>query len=306
MRILVAGAGVIGTVYGAHLGAAGHAISVLSHPPRTAGIAARGLAARDVLAGGRVATSAVVVPDAAAGHYDLVLATVRADQLASVCAELTALRGAPAVLFFGNNPGGRAAIPAAVPGTVLLGFPGIGGVLRDGTADYARIRQQPTALPASRDPRLAELQGSLRQRGFAVQRVPDMDGWLAYHAAFVACVTAALYRCGGDPARLAADRPALTLMCDAVTEAFGALRDRGVAGLPRNLATLHRPALKPVAVRYWARTMRSPAGELYFAAHARHARPEMRALAAQVTARLGGSPAVSRLSELLAPPPASR
>jgi hypothetical protein len=63
---------------------------------------------------------------------------------------------------------------------------------------------------------------------------------------------------------------------------------------------LHSPALKPVAVRYWARTMRSPAGELYFAEHARHARPEMRALAEQVTARLGNSPAVGRLSELLA------
>jgi ketopantoate reductase len=35
MRILIAGADVIGTVCGAHLGAAGHAISVLSHPPRT-------------------------------------------------------------------------------------------------------------------------------------------------------------------------------------------------------------------------------------------------------------------------------
>jgi ketopantoate reductase len=49
MRLLVAGAGVIGTVYDAHLGAAGHAISVLSHPSRTADIAARGLTARDVL-----------------------------------------------------------------------------------------------------------------------------------------------------------------------------------------------------------------------------------------------------------------
>jgi 2-dehydropantoate 2-reductase len=306
MRVLIAGCGVIGTVYGAHLGAAGHAVSVLSHPPRTGDISVRGLTARDVLTGNRVETGAVVVPDAAAGCYDLVLVAVRADQLASACAELAGLQGTPAVLFFGNNPGGRAAIPAAVPGAVHLGFPGIGGVFRDGTADYARIRQQPTALQAASDPRLATLEGALRQRGFAVQRVTDMDGWLAYHAAFVACVTAALYRCGGDPARLADDRPTLTLMCDAVTESFRALRHSGVTGLPRNLATLHSPALKLVAVWYWARTMSSPAGELFFAAHARHAQPEMRALAVQLTARLGNSPATSRLSELLlAAPPAS-
>jgi 2-polyprenyl-6-methoxyphenol hydroxylase-like FAD-dependent oxidoreductase len=34
MRVLIAGAGVIGTVYGAHLGAAGHVVNVLAHPPR--------------------------------------------------------------------------------------------------------------------------------------------------------------------------------------------------------------------------------------------------------------------------------
>jgi hypothetical protein len=73
-----------------------------------------------------------------------------------------------------------------------------------------------------------------------------MDGWLTYHAAFVACVAAALYRCGADPGRLAADRPTLTLMCAAVTEAFAALRQMRVTGLPRNLAALHNPLLKAV------------------------------------------------------------
>jgi ketopantoate reductase len=129
VEVLIIGAGVIGTVYGAHLGAAGHVVSVLGHPTRTDDIAAHGLAARDVADGRRTDTRAHVVPDA---------------------------------------------------------------------------------------------QRALRRRGFAVQGVTDMDGWLAYHAAFVACVAAALYRRGTDAARLAADRRTLTLMCAAVTEAFAA------------------------------------------------------------------------------------
>jgi 2-dehydropantoate 2-reductase len=193
VRVLIAGAGVIGTVYGAHLGAAGHDVSVLRHPARTDEIAARGLAARDVLDGSRVETGVKVVPDAAAGRYDLVLVSVRADQLVSACARLTGLAGAPTVLFFGNNPGGRSAIPSGIPGEVRLGFPGVGGVIRGGVAEYVRIRQQPTALQAGSDPRLAELEGALRQRGFRIQRITDMDGWLVYHAAFVACVCAALW-----------------------------------------------------------------------------------------------------------------
>jgi 2-dehydropantoate 2-reductase len=185
-----------------------------------------------------------------------------------------------------------------MPGEIYLGFPGVGGVMTLGVADYVRIRQQPTALPEASDPQLAALESALSGRGFAVQRVSDMDGWLAYHAAFVACVAAALYRCGTDPVRLAADRTTLTLMCRAITEAFAALRTDGTAGLPRNLAVLHSPLLRPAAVRYWARTMRSPMGELCFAAHSRHAEAEMRALGQDVAARITHSPA---LTELLRP-----
>jgi 2-dehydropantoate 2-reductase len=297
MKVLIVGAGVVGTVYGAHLAAAGNAVSVLSHEPRTDEVAAGGLCAREVTGGGLTEVGTAVVPDAS-GDYDVVLVAVRREQLASACAGLTGLAGEPAVLFLGNNPAGRAAIPGGLPGDVYLGFPGIGGVLSGGIAGYVRIRRQPTALPETADPRVAALESDLTGRGFAVQRVADMDGWLAYHAAFVACICAALYRCGTDPVRLAADRPTLTLMCRAITGAFAALRAGGTAGLPRNLAVLHSPLLRVVAVRYWARTMRSPLGELCFAAHARHAEAEMRALARDVAARTTSSPA---LTELLAP-----
>jgi ketopantoate reductase len=294
MRVLVVGVGVIGTVYGAHLAAAGNTVWVLSHGPRTDEVAAGGLRARDVLGGRRADAETAVVPDAS-GEYDIVMVAVRRDQLASACAELAVLTGKPAIVFFGNNPAGRAAVTGDLPGDVYLGFPGIGGVMTGGTADYVRIRQQPTALQQTSDPRLAALEAALSSRGFAVQRIPDMDGWLVYHAAFVACVAAALYRCGTDPVRLAADRATLTLMCQAITGAFAALRTSGTAGLPRNLALLHSPLLRPVAVRYWARTMRSPRGVLCFAAHCRHAKAEMRALGQDMAARITGSPALDEL-----------
>ena len=223
MKVLIVGAGVVGTVYGAHLAAAGSTVEVLSHGPRTDEAAAGGLRARDVTGGGVADAKAAVVPDAS-GTYDLVLIAVRRDQLASACAGLTRLAGKPAILFLGNNPAGRAAIPGGMPGDVYLGFPGVGGVMTGGTAEYVRIRQQPTALQETADPRLTAFESAVTGRGFVVQRIPDMDGWLAYHAAFVACITAALYRCGTDPIRLAADRTTLALMCRAITEAFAALR----------------------------------------------------------------------------------
>ena len=50
-----------------------------------------------------------------------------------------------------------------------------------------------------------------------------------------------------------------------------------------------------VAVRYWARAMHSPMGELCFAAHARHAEAEMRALGHDVQAIIPGSLALTEL-----------
>jgi hypothetical protein len=88
----------------------------------------------------------------------------------------------------------------------MLGFPGVGGVMRDSTAGYVRIPQQPTAVQVDTDTRLDQLARALGTRGFAVQRVADMDRWLAYHAAFVACVAAAFEPAGTPAHRVGSDR----------------------------------------------------------------------------------------------------
>jgi 2-dehydropantoate 2-reductase len=299
MKVLIIGAGVIGTVYGAHLGAGGHAVSVLAHGVRTAEVGRCGLRARDVLAGVVTVSPATVVDRADAEAFDLVLVALRRDHLPLVSVQLAMLAEHPLVLFFGNNPEGRAGLPADIAGLVSQGFPGVGGTITNGLAAYVLIGQQPTALEQGDDPRLDQFREALEGRGFAVQRVADMSGWLAYHAVFVACVCAALYRCGTDPQRLARNWTELRLMCRAITEGFRGLRNHGVGGLPRNLAVLHARAMQPVAVGYWARSMRSPMGELMFAAHARHAESEMRAIACDVLARVDRGARSDTVSQLL-------
>jgi 2-dehydropantoate 2-reductase len=302
MKTLVVGAGVIGTVYGAQLGAAGHDVSVLAHGARTVEVAREGLRARDVLADVVTDSPAAVLDRSDGETFDLVLVALRRDHLPSAADQLAMLSGRPLVLFFGNNPDGRAGLPSEVSGAVFLGFPGVGGTVKAGVAEYAPIAQQPTALEETRDARLDDFRRALESRGFAVQRIADMSGWLAYHAVFVASVSAALYHCQTDPQRLARNRGELRLMCRAITEGFTALRNQGVVGLPHNLALLHARALHPVAVRYWARSMRSPMGELAFAAHSRHAEPEMRAMARDVLSRLGHDDRQDALRQLLTAP----
>jgi 2-dehydropantoate 2-reductase len=303
VNVLIVGSGVIGTVYGAQLGAAGHAITVLAHGERTDMVAVRGLRARDVSSGVETHAPVRVVSSAAAQDLDVVLVALRRDHLQSAVGTLSEISLNALVLFIGNNPAGRAGIPSGSGARVALGFPGVGGTISAGVANYYKIARQPTAIEATDEPRLAALADTLTARGLSVQRVADMDGWLAYHAVFIASICAALYRCATDPERLARGRATLKLMCLAITEGFRELRGANVTGCPRNLGVLHSRWLIWVATRYWARALRSPMGELAFAAHARHAEPEMRALAADVITRLGRGDATVALRALLAPEP---
>ena len=126
MRVLVAGAGVIGTVCGAHLAAA-RGRGVGAEPRAEDRRSGRSRLVRPRRSQRRLTSAGTVVGPDASGEYDIVLVAVRRDQLAEACAGLGALAGKPAILFFGNNPAGRAAISGEMPGTVYLGFPGVGG-----------------------------------------------------------------------------------------------------------------------------------------------------------------------------------
>jgi ketopantoate reductase len=301
MEVLLIGAGVIGTVYGSHLSADGQLVSVLAHGAHTDAIAEGGLAATDLATGVRTVAPVKVLDQASGVSCNLVLIAVRADQLGSVAGSLHSLAGRPALLFFGNNPYGHSGLPAGLPGPVQLGFPGIGGSMVGGGAEYVRISQQPTTLETGGPAAVTEFAAVMSRRGFAVTRTASIDGWLAYHAVFVGSIAAALYRFHGSAAELSADRPALSLMCRSIEEGFTALGRRGVSGLPRNLRVLHQPALRAVAVRYWAHTLASPVGEQCFAAHSRHAEPEMRALAAAAVRQAGSASNITHLRELLGP-----
>lgn len=287
MNVMIVGAGVIGSVYGAELAAAGHQVATLAHHGRAGHRDQTEIVTHDTVAGRTLREKVTVVADLASRTWDMILVTVRAEQLATVIPLLRQLAGHPTILFFGNNPQGRSAIPSDLGGLVALGFPGVGGFFRDSVVQYQHIPQQQTSLQVGGGVALEEFEQSLRRQSFPVSRVADMDGWLAHHAVFVASVAAALYRCDTRAARLADDQKALRLMCRAIEEGFAALARRGVGGVPGSLRLLHRPILRPVAVRHWARILRSPMGETCFAAHARHAEGEMRSLMTSVATACG-------------------
>ncbi|HSX36257.1 MAG TPA: 2-dehydropantoate 2-reductase N-terminal domain-containing protein [Patescibacteria group bacterium] len=274
-HVLVVGCGVIGSVYGGQVALAGQQLWVLAHGEREQEIARNGIKLHDVSQSAQQTARTKLAQTADEREYDLVIVAVQAGQLASTFPALRQLKGSPHIVFFGNNPDGRAAIPTDLPGTYELAFPGVGGSLQEGVIEYAHIAEQPTTFEAKVSPISKKLQAILEAQGFKVQHIANIDGWLQYHTVLISCISAALLRTEVSPVQLGNDRRLLHLMCRAIEEGFRALGAQHVQGLPQNLRILHSVFLRPMARQYWGKLMRSPKGELFFAGHVRHATDEV-------------------------------
>lgn len=287
MRILVFGAGVIGSVYARHLLRAGHQVTLLARGRRLADLTASGLVLENAESGQREVLPVTAVDAPEPGErYDLVLVAVRAEQLAATLPVLAGIRDSPDVLFFSNTAGRSALVLDALGQQALFGFPAAGGVCDGPVIRYVLIRQQQTMLgevSGTRLGRVQRLSAVLRQAEFPTTISTNIDGWLLGHAAFVVPIAFALYRVATNPARLAADRQSLRMMVRATRQAFRALD--GTAEIPTNLRVLYRMP-SPIGVSYWRRIMASSRGELWFAAHSRAAPQEMRALAGELQTAL--------------------
>ena len=276
------GAGVIGSVYAGKLLQAGHEVVLLARGPRLVDLQTQGLILEDAQSGNR---SVLPVPSVsepeADDRFDLVLVSVRAEQLVSTLPVLTGLTDGSDVLFFGNTASRQAELTAALGERAVFGFPAAGGT-RDGpVVRYVLISQQKTMLgepDGTTSPRVRHLQSVLNEAGFPTLISANIEDWLMAHAAFVVPIAFALYRVGVNPARLAADPASMRLMVLATRQAFTALRAHGNDEIPTNLRILYRLPTR-VVIGYWRRVLNSPRGELWFAAHSRAAPEEMRDLA---------------------------
>ncbi len=290
MKILVIGAGVIGTLYAAKLRDGDHRVAVLARGDRADSIRSNGLSLEDVRTGKRwsvrVEVREQLDPE---DYYDLAIVAVRRDQLAGLMPQLAGSRRIPTVLFMLNNPLGTADLVAAMGrDRVLLGFPGAGGARERNVVRYALIAEQPTTLgevDGQRTTRLTAVAKAFRASGFRTKVSYHMDAWLKAHAFFVTAVAGAIYLAGGDCRRLSADEERLNLMVQGIREGFAAVHALGLPIRPLPLKILFGLP-KFCVVRYWRHFFAVETAEYVFGRHARVAAGEMRQVATDCVAIL--------------------
>jgi len=289
MNILIYGAGVQGSVIAARLHAAGHDVRLLARGKRLADLREHGVVLEDARTGIR-STAAVPLVEALAptDAYDLIVVTVRKNQVADALPILAANKATPDVLFLGNNAAGPDAYAAALGRErVLFGFMAVGG-MREGhivryTGGAQRIRLIVGELSGQVTPRLREIVDAFADGGIDVEVSPAIDAWLKTHAALVLPMAGAVYAAGGDIYRTARTRDAIVLAVRATREGFRALRALGLPLIPA-VVQVYRWLPEPLLVMLLARLARTEMAGLAVASHANAARDEMAALAAECRA----------------------
>jgi 2-dehydropantoate 2-reductase len=300
MKVLIYGAGIIGQIYGGRLAEAGHDVTLLVRGDRARALAESGVILRKNGQSRRSRPAVVTaVPPGAA--FDLVLVTVRRDQVAQIEPQLAEVE-ADRVLFLLNQcldlDGLRRRIG---PQRTLFGFPGVAGQrVAEATVDYLDVPQQKTTIER-RSGAERPVVDLLRAAGFPVDVSDDMPGWLATHAVFITAIGAAILAAGGDSVALAADRARVANLVAAIGEGFRALARRGVTVTPTPLRVIFTLVPRFIAVRYWQGQLRGPVGTVAIAPHMRATRhTELPALVADVRRLVAGSRATPHLDALLA------
>jgi 2-dehydropantoate 2-reductase len=227
MKLLVYGAGVLGSLFSARLHEAGHDVSLLARGERLAALRRHGvqLAEADNPAVRQVLVPVVEHP---AGGYDLIAVFVRTHQVDAVLESLAGLDGD--VLFLLNWAAGAEPLGAVIGhDRVLLGFPAAGGTMDGDVVRYratsliTRRVPMPIGEPdGSSTPRLDRIVRALRTAGINTKAEPRMDAWLKTHAAFAVPLGQAVLAKGG-PVALADDPDAVRAMVGLIRQNLAAM-----------------------------------------------------------------------------------
>ncbi|MES2171396.1 MAG: 2-dehydropantoate 2-reductase N-terminal domain-containing protein [Actinomycetota bacterium] len=263
-KILVYGAGVVGSIYAASLFEAGVDVALLARGERLAAVREHGvlLAAGDSPAVRRVPVPVVDHPD---NGYDLILVFVRTHQMDAVLDSLAGLDGD--VLFLLNWAAGADPLSSVIGRErVLLGFPAQGGTMDGEVVRYrpssllTRFVRVPVGLPdGGVTPRLERVVRTLRAVGINAKTESRMDAWLTTHAAFEVPLGQAVHAAGGLE-QLASDPGAIREMVRRIRHNLGAMPTPPVPRAFTLLRTLPEAMLVSVFRRFLRSSVASPLG----------------------------------------------
>ncbi len=309
MKILVFGAGPLGSLMAARLHQAGHKVSILARNQRLEDIKKHGIIIQEE--GSDKKEIARVTPVAALSpedNYDLVMIVMRKNQADEIIPTLTRNKKVKTFLFMLNNAEGPEKwMEALGRDRVLLGFPYPGGEREKHIMRVAPVNEKKTwPLP------IGEVDGKIRERtrevasvlgtmrGYKVQVRKDMVAWLKYHVALLMPSFApAMYAAGISMKRFSRTRDLQILTVRGIKEAMRGLRKN--AGIPPSPSVLRILEFipEPILVKLIEIVMRKELAKSSIEGHPRAALEELKVLTDELMIILKGAGAETPIIDSL-------
>lgn len=280
MRILIFGAGVIGSLYAALLAGAGFDVSVYARGSRFRVLETKGL----LYSTGNAVQRAEVKLVSCLGEedcYDFVFLTVRAGQAYHALAELRVNRSPTIVTMINTLDPYEKWERICGKGRILPAFPGAGGGF-DGDVLHASLTPrliQPTTfgeIGGAASPRLKRLASVFKTARIPYQVAPDMHAWQLCHLALVVPIAEAYYA-AADPRKTGDDRIMMKKTAVKIKTNLRRLSEAGIKLSPLKMEALRRtPAW--ILARGLSCAYNSSFGERFMYRHSMRAPEEMREL----------------------------
>lgn len=276
MRILIFGAGVIGSLYGALLAEAGYDVSVYARGRRLESLSRNGLLLKS---GGTIRKAPVKVLSKleAEDRYDLIILAVRENQLHAALMELRQ-NSSPTVVTMVNSLETYDKWEAICgAGRIIPAFPGAGGGFDGDVLDAALTPRliQPTTFGKT-DGREKKLARILHGAKIPYQIVPDMHAWQLCHLAMVVPIADAYYE-AANPEHAGRDAVLMRKTAKQIRDNLNEIAARNIRLSPRKMQTFR---LLPVPLVGWSLGLvfQSSFGDRFMYQHSMKAPDEMRRL----------------------------
>ena len=307
MRILIYGAGVIGSFYASKLLTTGYDITILARGKRLEDIQKHGIVIDHFLQKEQTVTKIPVIDKLEKNEvYDFIFVIMQKNQVYSVLPDLKENRFCNNIVFFGNNgTGGKEYIEILGKERILLGFPSVGGK-REGYKIIVAYQEDSSLTIGELDgrttKRIVDIATMFTNAGFLVNVSDDIDSWLKYHIALVSPLANGVHMAEKIGFELKDNKEAMLLMINAIKEGFRVLRKLKYPVRPKRMKTLYYyPNF--MIIRILKKTIGTEVGKLVLREHAITAKEEMKKIANEFQELIKESgvmtPAINKLYEYI-------
>ncbi|MCL2289482.1 MAG: ketopantoate reductase family protein [Bacteroidetes bacterium] len=289
MKILIYGAGVIGSIFAGKIAQKGYDITVLARGNRYKEIEEHGIVLQHSLTGKTDKINVKLINTLTETDlYDYIIVPVQTNQIDDILPVL-AKNKSPNIVFMVNNPlGYEKWINAVGYERIMIGFPSAGGGRENGVVHYfigkgiIKLFQSTTIgeLNGKKTKRLKTLYQIFKRSGFSPSVSDKMDEWQKTHIAVVLPAAKALYDYQSNNYELSKSFKTLKNMVLATRELLAILKKNNIQITPRKLYFYYfLPA--GITARIWQIVMNTKIAEYAMAKHTIAAKEELKILQEQ-------------------------